>query len=193
MGRRGGAGRGRRAAGGPRDGCAASAAAAAAAAGYLSYWCCAAMPGCAMLHLQIRKLLVLALPGCLKSRQFGAATLPVPTLLFNLNTVHLPACLPAAAEQQVEILEQGPGQQQAERPRITTRYLTKYEKARVLGTRALQVRQVGAPLAAWGGGRWSLQRQLPGAGLEAGSSGRAVCRLVPASRWLWAHSEPDSL
>ena len=27
----------------------------------------------------------------------------------------------------------------AQQPRITTRYLTKYEKARVLGTRALQV------------------------------------------------------
>jgi hypothetical protein len=40
-------------------------------------------------------------------------------------------------------MEQGPGQPApapADRPRITTRYLTKYEKARVLGTRALQVR-----------------------------------------------------
>ena len=45
-------------------------------------------------------------------------------------------------------MEQGPGQGagaggQADRPRITTRYLTKYEKARVLGTRALQVRGRG--------------------------------------------------
>ncbi|KAL4425433.1 hypothetical protein ABPG75_009449 [Micractinium tetrahymenae] len=53
-------------------------------------------------------------------------------------------------EQQVEILEQGPGQgpgqqQQADRPRITTRYLTKYEKARVLGTRALQI-SMNAPV-----------------------------------------------
>lgn len=29
--------------------------------------------------------------------------------------------------------------------RITTRYLTKYERARVLGTRALQIRSVGIP------------------------------------------------
>ncbi|PSC76104.1 DNA-directed RNA polymerases and III subunit RPABC2 [Micractinium conductrix] len=55
-----------------------------------------------------------------------------------------------AQEQQVEILEQGPGQgaagqQQADRPRITTRYLTKYEKARVLGTRALQI-SMNAPV-----------------------------------------------
>ena len=59
----------------------------------------------------------------------------------------LACCLPAGQEQ-VEILEQGPqaGQQgaQTERPRITTRYLTKYEKARVLGTRALQVRRRSA-------------------------------------------------
>lgn len=48
----------------------------------------------------------------------------------------------SAGEQQVEILEQGPGQAApaAQQQRITTRYLTKYEKARVLGTRALQVR-----------------------------------------------------
>lgn len=30
----------------------------------------------------------------------------------------------------------------ADRPRITPRYMTKYEKARVLGTRALQIRCV---------------------------------------------------
>jgi DNA-directed RNA polymerase I, II, and III subunit RPABC2 len=39
-----------------------------------------------------------------------------------------------------------PAQQQGERQpnkvRITTRYLTKYERARVLGTRALQIRYV---------------------------------------------------
>ena len=47
----------------------------------------------------------------------------------------------AMAEDRVEILdgEQG-AQQQGDRPRITTRYMTKYEKARVLGTRALQIR-----------------------------------------------------
>lgn len=58
----------------------------------------------------------------------------------------------------MEILEQGPGQgpgqqQQADRPRITTRYLTKYEKARVLGTRALQARRAACLREAgwWGG------------------------------------------
>ena len=39
-----------------------------------------------------------------------------------------------------------PPQQQGERQpnkvRVTTRYLTKYERARILGTRALQIRQV---------------------------------------------------
>ncbi|PRW57780.1 DNA-directed RNA polymerases and III subunit RPABC2 [Chlorella sorokiniana] len=52
-----------------------------------------------------------------------------------------------AGEQQVEILEQGPGQAApaAQQQRITTRYLTKYEKARVLGTRALQI-SMNAPV-----------------------------------------------
>ena len=41
---------------------------------------------------------------------------------------------------QVEVLDhQLP---QGERQRITTRYMTKYERARVLGTRALQIRSV---------------------------------------------------
>ena len=30
--------------------------------------------------------------------------------------------------------------QPADRPRMTTRYMTKYERARILGTRALQIR-----------------------------------------------------
>ncbi|KAG1668030.1 hypothetical protein FOA52_006563 [Chlamydomonas sp. UWO 241] len=34
---------------------------------------------------------------------------------------------------------------QTDRPRITTRYMTKYEKARVLGTRALQI-SMNAPV-----------------------------------------------
>eukprot|EP00967_Tisochrysis_lutea_P096132 scaffold140598_cov19-Tisochrysis_lutea.AAC.1 len=36
--------------------------------------------------------------------------------------------------------EQQPQGAAADRPRITTRYMTKYERARVLGTRALQIR-----------------------------------------------------
>jgi hypothetical protein len=47
----------------------------------------------------------------------------------------------ALGEEHVDILEgEQAQQQQGERPRITTRYMTKYEKARVLGTRALQIR-----------------------------------------------------
>ncbi len=38
----------------------------------------------------------------------------------------------------MEVLEQQP--QPTDRPRITTRYMTKYERARILGTRALQIR-----------------------------------------------------
>lgn len=45
-------------------------------------------------------------------------------------------------EDNVDIIEEEAAQQAADRPRITTRYMTKYEKARVLGTRALQIRQV---------------------------------------------------
>lgn len=49
-------------------------------------------------------------------------------------------------EEHMELMEaggaaaQGPGMAVEARSRITTRYLTKYEKARVLGTRALQIR-----------------------------------------------------
>ena len=44
-------------------------------------------------------------------------------------------------EETVEVLDgQQPGVAPGERPRITTRYMTKYERARVLGTRALQIR-----------------------------------------------------
>lgn len=32
--------------------------------------------------------------------------------------------------------------QPSDRPKITTRYMTKYERARILGTRALQIRSV---------------------------------------------------
>lgn len=47
------------------------------------------------------------------------------------------------AEVQVDVIEAGP--EPPARPRITTRYLTKYEKARVLGTRALQI-SMNAPV-----------------------------------------------
>ena len=37
-----------------------------------------------------------------------------------------------------DILEYPP--QPSDKPRMTTRYMTKYERARILGTRALQIR-----------------------------------------------------
>ena len=43
----------------------------------------------------------------------------------------------------MDVIEAGP--EPPARPRITTRYLTKYEKARVLGTRALQI-SMNAPV-----------------------------------------------
>lgn len=52
----------------------------------------------------------------------------------------------APPEDGIEILEGEAAQQpQQDRPRITTRYMTKYEKARVLGTRALQI-SMNAPV-----------------------------------------------
>ncbi|KAF5839492.1 RNA polymerase Rpb6 [Dunaliella salina] len=46
----------------------------------------------------------------------------------------------------VDVLqEQQPQGAAADRPRITTRYMTKYERARVLGTRALQI-SMNAPV-----------------------------------------------
>ena len=39
---------------------------------------------------------------------------------------------------QTDIVD-GPAQP-SEKPRVTTRYMTKYERARILGTRALQIR-----------------------------------------------------
>ena len=39
---------------------------------------------------------------------------------------------------QTDIID-GPAQP-SEKPRVTTRYMTKYERARILGTRALQIR-----------------------------------------------------
>lgn len=77
----------------------------------------------------------------------------------------------------MEILEQGPGQgpgqqQQADRPRITTRYLTKYEKARVLGTRALQ-----ASGGAWQGAAGAARLPLPRPG-ESPAGTRASMQLT---------------
>eukprot|EP00955_Chlamydomonas_euryale_P058542 357105-Chlamydomonas_euryale.AAC.1 len=76
-------------------------------------------------------------------------------------------------EDAIDILEgdaAGPAGGAEDRPRITTRYMTKYEKARVLGTRALQIRcgeRCGE--RGWEG---TLVRCEPGCGL--GRRGRAA-------------------
>jgi hypothetical protein len=51
--------------------------------------------------------------------------------------------------QNIEVIDNSPNGAPAPtaRPRITTRYLTKYERARVIGTRALQIRCAYPPLA----------------------------------------------
>ena len=43
-------------------------------------------------------------------------------------------------DEKTELLMEGTGQAIDKSKRITTRYMTKYERARVLGTRALQIR-----------------------------------------------------
>jgi hypothetical protein len=55
-----------------------------------------------------------------------------------------PPSQPHAGEDRMEIVEGG-GEPAGAKERITTRYLTKYEKARVLGTRALQI-SMNAPV-----------------------------------------------
>ena len=48
---------------------------------------------------------------------------------------------PEGGEERMDVLEQAPPPQpEGPRPRTTTRYMTKYERARILGTRALQLR-----------------------------------------------------
>mmetsp|Transcript_2814 Transcript_2814/g.7016 ORF Transcript_2814/g.7016 Transcript_2814/m.7016 type:complete len:129 (-) Transcript_2814:554-940(-) len=49
------------------------------------------------------------------------------------------------AEENMEVLEGEQAAAAGDRPRITTRYMTKYERARVLGTRALQI-SMNAPV-----------------------------------------------
>lgn len=97
----------------------------------------------------------------------------------------------SAGEQQVEILEQGPGQAApaAQQQRITTRYLTKYEKARVLGTRALQVRLTLCCLVGCLGAHWGGSCAAVGWGWPHGSTYRSLslrlfvhaqCRMLPS-------------
>lgn len=54
---------------------------------------------------------------------------------------------PIQAEgEQVDVVDEYEGDLQGNQSRITTRYLTKYEKARVLGTRALQLSMNAPPM-----------------------------------------------
>ena len=47
---------------------------------------------------------------------------------------------PEGAEDRTDLLTEAPAHLIDKSKRITTRYMTKYERARVLGTRALQIR-----------------------------------------------------
>eukprot|EP01031_Cornospumella_fuschlensis_P031397 gene31397-37951_t len=51
----------------------------------------------------------------------------------------------AASNGQIDILPEGSGEGARKTERITTKYMTKYERARVLGTRALQI-SMNAPV-----------------------------------------------
>lgn len=59
------------------------------------------------------------------------------------------ADMPDAGAGQADIID-GPAQP-SNRPKITTRYMTKYERARILGTRALQI-SMNAPVMVEVGG-----------------------------------------
>ncbi len=48
--------------------------------------------------------------------------------------------------ERVDVVDEYDGEPQGNQRRITTRYLTKYEKARVLGTRALQLSMNAPPM-----------------------------------------------
>mmetsp|Transcript_12373 Transcript_12373/g.26725 ORF Transcript_12373/g.26725 Transcript_12373/m.26725 type:complete len:133 (+) Transcript_12373:214-612(+) len=51
-----------------------------------------------------------------------------------------------APDDNIDVIDgQGGAEPPADRPRITTRYMSKYERARVLGTRALQI-SMNAPV-----------------------------------------------
>ena len=73
-------------------------------------------------------------------------------------------------DERMEILEQQ-RQQPTNRPRITTRYMTKYERARILGTRALQIRY---SFSAWPPPQHCLQLQR-----GSGSCADAVLLSLP--------------
>ena len=69
----------------------------------------------------------------------------------DLEDVDDPEAAGAGGDENVEILnadEAGGegGEAKSKQERVTTPYMTKYERARVLGTRALQVRAVMLPL-----------------------------------------------
>jgi hypothetical protein len=68
---------------------------------------------------------------------------PTATTTTPLHPTHATPTPTPGAEVQMDVIEAGP--EPPARPRITTRYLTKYEKARVLGTRALQI-SMNAPV-----------------------------------------------
>lgn len=69
----------------------------------------------------------------------ASGALPVPRGLGGgRSRAAMLVCFPQEGQENVEILPSGE-RQQANQKRITTPYMTKYERARVLGTRALQI------------------------------------------------------
>ena len=61
------------------------------------------------------------------------------------------AVLPAGPHTEVRT-DQQPQQSGPDKPKVTTRFMTKYERARILGTRALQIRSAWLRLSsAWHG------------------------------------------
>eukprot|EP00884_Botryococcus_braunii_P001846 jgi/Botrbrau1/11662/Bobra.168_2s0017.1 len=62
---------------------------------------------------------------------------------FDMEEEEAPQEHPQEEGDQVDIREGDP--ERRDRPRITTRYMTKYERARILGTRALQI-SMNAPV-----------------------------------------------
>ena len=75
-----------------------------------------------------------------------------PIHLDPIDLEHTHTHRTAQGEEHVDILPQdGADTSGANKTRITTRFLTKYERARILGTRALQIRCAAGWLGCRGG------------------------------------------
>ena len=95
----------------------------------------------------------------------------------------------------MEVIEGAP--EPAARPRITTRYLTKYERARVLGTRALQISMNAPPMVEVTGESGQLRRDaINSAAARIGVHAPALVarpvaeRSPPAACCCWRPADP---